>query len=476
MLGRNMLSMSGLSLYRNVVQFGMNVMLAAFVTPGEYGLVVFTAPFLVLIAMLTDLGMTAAIVRAPTLSRREAGAAFGVTMLGASVGAALLAAAAWPLERVIAMPGLAPVMTAMAGVVLLSVGAATPRALLERQLRYGRIATIEASATAAAAVVGLAAAWGGAGIWALILYNGLTQLMRLVAFGWLARTGLAPNLAFGEVSRLLAFGGWVLATNLLNFLARNSDNLLIGAWLGAAAVGVYGLSYQFMIAPLMAITWPTSGILLATLRDNNPHGPEAQAMVQGVLSVTATASVPAMAFLTFGLHFPAAAMLSPRWQSVPEIVAWLGPAGALQSVASYNGALLMAAGRARAQFMLTVVNTAVLLSTFVLALPFGLMTLVKAYVAVITLSSVAFLTMIVMLTGLRWRDLARALAPAVGGTAVGIAAVAGTTGFALASWIEWIMATAIYGGGVLAVYLLFRGELHRTFQVLTHRAAPATGT
>ena len=80
--------------------------------------------------------------------------------------------------------------------------------------------------------------------------------MRLAAFGWTMRGVLRPNARFGQLAGLLSFGGWVLANNILNFLARNSDNLLIGAWLGAAAVGVYGLAYQFMLAPLMAITWP----------------------------------------------------------------------------------------------------------------------------------------------------------------------------------------------------------------------------
>ena len=79
---------------------------AAFVPPGDYGLVVFTAPFLVLIAMLTDLGMTSAITRAPSLSREEAGAAMGAMLSGAAVCAVLLALAAWPLERAIGMAGL----------------------------------------------------------------------------------------------------------------------------------------------------------------------------------------------------------------------------------------------------------------------------------------------------------------------------------------------------------------------------------
>jgi len=479
-LAKNMLSMSGLSLYRNAVQFGMNIAIAAFVLPGDYGLIVFTTPFLVLIAMLTDLGMTSAITRAPTLSRDEAGAAMGAMMTGGAVCAALLVAGAWPLERAIGMAGLAPVMAAMAGVVLLSISAATPRALMERELRYARIARIEAVAIAVAALAGLAAAWGGAGVWALVLYNLLVQAMRLAAFGWTMRGVLRPNARFGQLAGLLSFGGWVLANNILNFLARNSDNLLIGAWLGSAAVGVYGLAYQFMLAPLMAITWPTSGILLSTLRGEDPHGARAQAMVEGVLSATALIVTPAMIYLTFGLAFPVDNLLSGHWAAVPAIVAWLAPAGALQAIASYNGALLMVAGRARAQFMLSVANTIVLVATFVLALPHGLMVLVQAYTVMITVMSLAFLAMTVMLTGLNVMRLASALAPALLATGAGVAAVAFSTGRPPASWTEWIAATALYGTAVLACYALLHLHVRRTLAALLARgAAPdaaVTGT
>ncbi|WP_322965162.1 oligosaccharide flippase family protein [Sphingomonas fuzhouensis] len=471
MLAKNMLSMSGLSLYRNAVQFGMNIAIAAFVLPGDYGLIVFTTPFLVLIAMLTDLGMTSAITRAPTLSRDEAGAAMGAMMTGGAVCAALLVAGAWPLERAIGMAGLAPVMAAMAGVVLLSISAATPRALMERELRYAGIARIEAIAIALAAIAGLTAAWSGAGVWALVLYNLLVQAMRLGAFGWTMRGVLRPNARFNRLAGLLSFGGWVLANNILNFLARNSDNLLIGAWLGSAAVGVYGLAYQFMLAPLMAITWPTSGILLSTLRGEDPHGARAQATVEGVLSATALIVTPAMLYLTFGLAFPVDRLLSGHWAAVPGIVAWLAPAGALQAIASYNGALLMVAGRVRAQFLLSVVNTALLVATFVLALPHGLMALVQAYTAAITVMSLAFLAMTVLLTGLSVERLARALAPALLATGAGIAGVAITTGLHPASWTAWIAATGIYGAAVLACYAALHLHVRRTLAALLARGA-----
>ena len=471
-----MLSMSALSLYRNAVQFGMNLAIAAFVQPGEFGLVVFTTPFVVLIAMLTDLGMTSAITRAPSLSRKEAGAAMAAMTIGGVVCAALLALGAYPLQRAIGMAGLAPVMMGMALVIILSVAAATPRALLERRLLYGRIAGIEAGAIAMAAVIGLVAAWQGAGVWSLVIYNLFNHGMRAGAFGWLSRRSLAINLRFRRLGALLSFGGWVLAGNILNFLARNSDNLLIGTSLGAAAVGVYGLSYQFMLAPLMAITWPTSAILLSTLRNEDPQGARAQAMVESVLTATAMLSVPAMIYLTFGLSFPVDTLLSGRWHQVPLIVAWLAPAGALQSIASYNGALLLAAGRARAQFALTVINTIVLIATFVLALPFGLMALVQAYAAVVTLLSIAFLAMIVGLTGLNIRRLSRALRPAVLATGGGLAAVALTIGLAPASWAAWSAATAVYAAVVLGTYGLLHAHLRTTLAVLAAREPLQTAT
>jgi O-antigen/teichoic acid export membrane protein len=367
-------------------------------------------------------------------------------------------------------------MAAMAGVVVLSISAATPRALLERELRYARIARIEAMAIGVAVAVALIAAWQGAGVWSLVLYNLLVQAMRMSAFCWTAWGALRPNLRVRQLGPLLSFGGWVLANNVLNFLARNSDNLLIGAWLGAAAVGVYGLAYQFMLAPLMAITWPTSGILLATLRDEDPHGPRAQAMVESVLAATALVVGPAMLYLTFGLAFPVGALLSERWAAVPAIVAWLAPAGALQAIASYNGALLMVAGRARAQFALTVVNTVALVATFVLALPHGLMALVHAYTAAITLLSLAFIAMIVALTGLGLARLASALAPALLATGVGIGAVALTVGTHPASWPAWIGATAIYAAAVLACYAALHLHVRRTLAVLLARNAPAPVT
>jgi O-antigen/teichoic acid export membrane protein len=357
----------------------------------------------------------------------------------------------------------------MSGVVLLSVAASVPRALLERELRYGRIAAVEAVSVLTAAVCALGAGALGAGVWALVLYNLVSQGLQMASFAWPTRAALRPELHWGGLRPLLTFGGWVLATNVLTFFARNSDNLLIGAVLGAAAVGVYGLSYQFMMIPLMALTWPSSAVLFATLSRQRMDAARVRETVRGVFSATAALAFPAMAYLTFGLAFPAHVALSARWSGVPGIVSWLAPLGALQSITSYAGAMLMAAGLARRQFLLSLANTLLTVLAFALTVRFGLQPLVKTYVAVSGVLSLGMLAIAVQATPTHWLDVLRGVAPGLVATAAGLSLAFLAVRFAASDLQAWLFATAGFGVGVLGGYVLMRGQILGSLKVLLAR-------
>ncbi len=354
MLARNMASMSALSLYRNAVQFALNILMARFILPAEYGLLVFTAPFLAFLGLRTDLGLSSAIVRSKGLSERQTSAAFTLTLLLGVALALLLGALAWPIQNLVHMRGLGPVMAAMSGVVLLNVASSVPRALLERHLRYGRIAGIEATAVLISAAAAVVAALLGAGVWALVGYNLLTQLLRAVAFGWLARSDL--RLEFG--------------------------------WTGLK---------------------------------------------------------PLLTYLTFGLSYPLHLVLSPRWDGVPAIVTWLAPLGALQSIASYNGAILLATGKPRLQFLLSLANT-------IVTVRFGLFPLIRTYVVVASAMSLVMLAVTVRASAITWGDLGRAMAPAAGATAAGLAAALLVGRLADSDGLRWTVSTLAFAVVVLAAY------------------------
>ena len=470
MLARNMVSMSALSLYRSGLQFLMNIVLARFVAPADYGLVVFTAPFLFFLALMTDLGLSSAVVRSEALDGRQIAAAFTVTA-GLGLAAALaLGGAAFPIQALVHMRGLGPVMAAMSAVVLLSVSSSVPRALLERQLRYGRIAVVEAVSVLVAFVSAIAAAMLGAGVWALVLYNLLNQGLQMASFAWAERRALRLEFHWGGLRPLLSFGGWVLATNTLSFFSRNSDNLLIGAVLGSAAVGIYGLGYQFMMIPLMALTWPSSSVLFATLSRARVDTSQVRRTVRAVFSATAALSFPAMAYLTFGLAYPVHAVLSQRWAGVAPIVSWLAPLGALQSITSYSGAMLMAAGLARRQFLLSFANAILTVLVFAVTVRLGLPVLVKSYVAVSGLLSLVMLAFAVRATPTTWQDVATGVGPGAAATAAGLLLAALSARLAVGEFQTWLVASAAFAVGVFAAYAAMHATIRRSLEVFLARA------
>src|SRR6266542_1676533 len=64
---------------------------------------------------------------------------------------------------------------------------------------------------------------------------------------------------------MLAFGRNLTAYNILNYLARNIDNLLIGRYWGAQQLGLYARAYPLLLLPLDQIVGPIDGVAVTAL-------------------------------------------------------------------------------------------------------------------------------------------------------------------------------------------------------------------
>ncbi|KIF66146.1 hypothetical protein HY68_37385 [Streptomyces sp. AcH 505] len=454
MILKNLLSMSGVNVVKSVLQFLMTLLMTYFVSPAEFGLVAFSLPFIAFIALLTDMGMSSAMIQRETLTADEAGAAVTLMVVIGIACALVLAALAGPLAGAVKMEGLSTVLAALSVSVVLSIAAMGPRAILERSLRYQTVAAVEAGAAIVATLVCVLGAIKGWGIWALISYYVLVQVVRASAFGIVTRHQVRLNFHWRRVVSILTFGGWILASNILNFAARNIGNLLIGSSLGPAAVGLYGIAYQVMIMPLMVISWPASGVLFATL--SRMANREQQAKIVGaMMGATAIVTFPAMFYLTFGLKFPTSAALSEHWLAAVPVIAVLAPVGAVQSLAAYVGAILLANGEARLQFHTSAANSIAMIGTFIFALPLGLIGMVQAYLVVATIICIALVWLICHKLRLPYRLLAKGLLPGLLATALGLLAVWLLTRFEVSTLEQWVRATAAYLIAVLATYAVF---------------------
>jgi O-antigen/teichoic acid export membrane protein len=185
---------------------------------------------------------------------------------------------------------------ALSGTLLAAAAGAQHQALLERRMRLGPLAVCRLVGQLAGGAGGIAAAFAGWGVWALVLQQYL-ELVVLDVCVWLV-AGWTPRGPAGceAIGELLGFGGYFAGSNLLFFLALHLDKVLLAAVLGRspagqAALGMYTQAFQLMFRPVYLVINPIAGVMLPGLsrahQSKSPNRPRAQSVRSGKAERTA---------------------------------------------------------------------------------------------------------------------------------------------------------------------------------------------
>jgi PST family polysaccharide transporter len=136
-----------------------------------------------------------------------------------------------------------------------------PDSLLQRQLRMRAVAIREWLAAIFAGIVALIAALAGAGYWSLVVQVMVNDVVTLVVL--LALVGRLPlRGSWQTVKEISGFSTKVFLTQFLSFSLRNSDNLLVGRFLGSAQLAYYSISYRTMMLPVQALAVSSGRVTL----------------------------------------------------------------------------------------------------------------------------------------------------------------------------------------------------------------------
>jgi O-antigen/teichoic acid export membrane protein len=157
-----------------------------------------------------------------------------------------------------------------------------------------------------------------------------------------------------------------------------------------------------------------------------------------------------MTWLAIGLDYPVRTLLHPQWHKSLALIALLAPLGALQALAAYNGAVLIARGHARLQFHVNLLSSLVLLVGFVVSLPFGLHAFAVTYLVVGSGVAAGQIGAKLWAAAIPLQDYLRVLAVPALATLAGFA-VATLYGIEPGDWVHWAGMTLAYMGAVLAV-------------------------
>jgi O-antigen/teichoic acid export membrane protein len=234
--------------------------------------------------------------------------------------------------------------------------------LFQKHLAFRRLAVVETGSMAAGAIVAVtAAAFAGAGVYALVVGQ-LTQTgLRATAFavsGWRAWRPQF-HVARSDLRGYVSFGLYQMGERGIYYWAANVDYLLIGRFLGADALGVYTIAYQLVVMPVAKLNPVLTKVafpIFARRRD------DLAALRKGfgeLIELVSFVGMPVLVGLAVTATVAVPVLVGDQWQESVVLVQILALMGILKMISNPTGSLFLARGRADLGFWINVAFTAV---------------------------------------------------------------------------------------------------------------------
>jgi PST family polysaccharide transporter len=439
---------------------GSLLLLASLVEPAAFGSVATGMVLVNLAGLLVDSGTRGSIVAAPTLGRAEVRGAIALNVGVGLAATVAIAALAGPIVSAFAGGGDAGVIRALSvGVVLYAIGI-TPLALLQKNLRFRSYAGANIAAATLSSAIAIAAGLAGAEVWALVIRQ-LASMGLLSLFAWLAARDLLPARSSGDRGVRLRQAGWIgfFVLALTDFVALNSDFLVVGNLSQATGLGLYALAFTLAFAPLTQVSWQIGRVLFpaaAATADLETVGRRTLVSLRLLALLLLPLAVPAVALAPSILP----GLLGDQWKAMVAPFQILVVVGVGHALVGMIGESLSGTGHIGWRARVNAVWAGAMVGALVwLVSEDGIRGAAWAHALMFVPFAFAYVSFGARLIGLSPRRVLDAIAPVLGPVLVQVAVTFGL-GLALeTAGIQgsWAAAVGAVAGVAVIAWLLLRG-------------------
>jgi PST family polysaccharide transporter len=354
-----------------VLSWASTIIIARLLTPSDYGLVGMATVYIGLVQLVNEFGLGAAIVQQRDLTRDQLARLGGLSLLLGVVLTLLSLAMAGVIARFFGEPAVRWVVMALSVTFFTTAFQVLPRALLNRDLRFPRLALLDGTEAVAITIGTLACAVLGLGYWALVLGNIGGRLVATgLAVSWRPHPLAWPR-DLRSLTREITFGGHVVVSRVAWYAYNNADAAVVGRLLGSAALGAYSIGWTIASIPVDRVSAMvmrvTPGVFSAVQHDLAALRRYVLGISEGLALVTFPASV--------GLALVAddfvAVVLGQKWIAAVMPLRLLALYGGFRSLTTLLPQVLFTVGQSRRSMQFNLLAAVVLPLAFIVGSRWG---------------------------------------------------------------------------------------------------------
>ncbi|MDL2335467.1 MAG: lipopolysaccharide biosynthesis protein [Chloroflexota bacterium] len=333
------------------------VLLARLLTEVDFGLVAAAAVFVGFAQLFVDQGLGDAVVQRPTLTRRQLDTAFWAAMATGLLITVVGVLLAIPIATLLGDRRLEPIIQVLSVIFVLTALSSIQTGLLRREMAFRSLALRRLAAVVLSGVVGVGMAFAGFGAWSLVGQQIVSALVSVVML-W-AVTPWRPSLEFSrqDFSQLFGFGARVVGGDMLNYISRNTDNLLISVFLGFGPLGFYSVGYRILDTSQTLLINAARKLIFPTF-SRLQHDPDRIRRAYSRMNRASSAlTLPGYVGLALVAQEATVTFFGSRWAEAGPVAAVLFLIGPVLTIGAFSGALFNAVGHPEVTLRLRLVTT-----------------------------------------------------------------------------------------------------------------------
>jgi O-antigen/teichoic acid export membrane protein len=356
---------------QQIISTGCTVVVARLIPPSAYGIVGMAAMILAFTGMFRELGFTMALIREKSPSEKLLSTVFWANLILSTGLAILVSVLAGTLSTFYREPQVAPFIRALSISFVINGVSMVPAVLMARKLEFRRAAHFEIGAALIAAAVAIVMAVSGFGAWTLVGFSTVNAAVNALFIWRWTRWLPIFTWSWGELKGITGFSLNLTWFGIVNFAARNGDNVLVGRYLGAAPLGYYQFAYNLMLYPIYSVAGVFGRALFpgfSRLQDDNERFGNAYLRVCALLGLITFPIILGMIATAEPL---VRVILGPQWLAVVPLLQILAPTGLIQSISTTVGHIYTVKGRTGVLFVWGILSTVIMLAGVAIGLRFG---------------------------------------------------------------------------------------------------------
>jgi teichuronic acid exporter len=401
------------------------IVVARLLTPYDYGLIGMAGVYLALATVVSQTGIGTTVLYVRDLTRRQI-AELNTFSIGVGLFlTALTCALAVPLARFFSAPPLRALILVASITYSIDAFQVVPRALLQKELQFKLLSTIEATRFFCQALCCMVLAWLHFRYWSLVLGHIIGTLTSTIfTLYWMRHEYARPHLL--HLRQELRYARHVLFSGVAGYIYANADFGVVGRVLGAVPLGNYSVAWGIASVPVDKISSVLTGVTPAFFSAIQNNKPELRRYLLRLTEALSLATIPASIGLALVADSLILVLLGPKWRDAIGPLRLLSVFIAFRSLATLLPNLLTSIGDARFVMWFTAGSAILMPIAFFAGSHWGIDGVATAWMTAYPVILIPLYIRTLNQIGMRFKEYLSAVFPALSASAIMTVFVLGT--------------------------------------------------